>query len=177
MTPRPLFLVLLFLLALSATAQQPRNELAVSVGRSQFHQLGDAPAVGLSYNRYWTAALSTRFGAFMAAEDLPEGAGSKRIGAYHVSGEVHLLRDRRVSPYAGLGIALAHSSIKISQFDFSSSEMTFAPIVEAGLDVNLTRRFTLGGDVRYLYYDAELGSRFGYQLNPLTVLVSAKFRY
>lgn len=177
MTPRLPFFVLFVFLAFSATAQQSNNEIAVSLGRSQFHQLGDAPAVGLSYNRYWTPALSTRFGAFMAGEDLPEGAGSKRIGAYHASGEAHFFRDRRFSPYAGFGIALAQSSIKISQFDFSSSEMTVAPIVDAGLDANLTRRFTLGADVRYLYYDAELGSRFGYQLNPLTVLLSAKFRY
>jgi outer membrane protein W len=131
----------------------------------------------LSYNRFWTARVSTRFGAFAATEDLNADGGEKVIGAYHVSAEVHAFRERLFSPYAGLGLALAVNKIVFTGHYASANDTLVAPIVSVGLDTKVTRRFAVGVDVRYLKYDAELGDLFPIDLDPLTVLVSAKFRY
>jgi outer membrane protein W len=179
MTPRLLALTLLALLVFPAFAQQPRNELAASFGRSEFDQLGDAPAVGLSYNRFWTRMVSTRFGAFVASEDLNEDGGNKRVGAYHASVEVHFLRERVLSPFVSVGGALAFSRVEHPNSDFTASDSLLTPIVGAGIDITITPHFALGADAHYIKYDAEtdLGDRFGTTLDPLTVLVSAKYRF
>ena len=182
MNGRALPLSLVLLLAVSAfplAAQTPANEIALSAGHSDLGQLGDAPAAGISYNRYWRGGFSTRFGVFGAAEELtsdPDG-GEKRIGAGHVSAEYHFLRRHRLSPYAGLGVAFAVNELEHANSDFSASESSFETIVSGGVDLNVTPRFALGADARFMYYDVGLGDRFGYQVDPLTVLVSAKFRY
>lgn len=163
---RALALSLLFLLSLPAIAQ--RNELAVSYGRSEFDALGDGPAFGASYNRFWTENVSTRFALFAASED------HKTVGAYSATAEYHFLRGRRISPYAGLGIALA--VVSIDGYD-SVSDTGFAPVIGAGIDLNLTRRFAIGADVTYLQFDADLDDRFTIALDPTTFLISAKYRF
>jgi len=174
MNPRLLSLPLLLLFTLPAIAQQPRNELAVSAGISSLGDLGSAPAFGVSYTRFWTDALAVRFGAFSASGDLDDG-GTKTASAYHASAEYHFNRAARVSPYVGAGLALAVTSVDGLPFDFSASETNPEVILSGGVDVNISRRFALGADVRYMYYDVGLGS--AYQVNPATLLISAKYRY
>ena len=156
-------LLLVLWLSLPAMAQQ--NEFAVSFGRSEFDQLGDGPAAGVSYNRFWTETVSTRFALFAAEED------QETVSALSASAEYHFLRGRRISPYAGLGFALAYASVH------SASDSGFAPIIVGGIDVGITRRFAIGADFSYLQFDADLDDRFATALDPTTVLVSAKFRY
>lgn len=141
-----------------------RNEIAVSFGRTDAEQLGDIPAAGLSYNHFWTHMISTRFGAFAGTGE------DTSIGAVHASAEAHFRREQRVSPYAGAGVAYAFT-------ERGRKETVIAPIFEAGVDVRLSPRFSVGLDARYLFYHSELEDRFGYDLHPLTVLASAKFRY
>ena len=176
MNARSVFLAL-SLFAFPVFAQQPDNEIAVSLGWSVFNQLGSAPAAGVSYTHFWTDAFATRFGAFASHGDFNENGGEKTVSAYHGSAEYHFRRDQRVSPYVGAGIALAATSIDRPEIEFSASETSFEVIVSGGVDVDVSRRFAVGGDVRYMYYDVGLGARSGYQVNPLTILLSAKYRY
>jgi opacity protein-like surface antigen len=175
MNGRSFSLFLVLLVSVPMVAQQARNEVAVSAGRSDMGELGDAPAFGVSYNRYWTGGLSTRFEVFTAGEE--NGVGDRRVTTSHISAEYHFLRDRAVSPYVGAGLAWVDNTRHLDEFDFTSTESVFTAIGSAGVDLNVSRRFSLGVDVRYLYFDVELGSRFGYQVDPLTVMGSAKFRF
>jgi outer membrane protein W len=174
MTPRLVSLAFLLLLSLPALAQ--RNELAVSFGRSEFDSLGDGPAFGLSYNRFWTDSVSTRFALFAAADEANVGNGEDIVSAYYATAEYHFLRGRRISPFAGLGLAFAFVSIDRVGGN-SEGDSGFAPVIIGGVDVNITRRFALGADVTYLQFEADLDDRFATALDPTTVLVSAKFRY
>ncbi|HEU4889616.1 MAG TPA: OmpW family outer membrane protein [Thermoanaerobaculia bacterium] len=179
MSPRLLSLALLLLLSLPAIAQQLKNELAVSVGRSQYDQLDDGTALGISYNRFWTESVSTRIGAFAAgeAEEANAGIGDDDVvGAYYATAEYHFLRGGRVSPFAGVGFALAFASIERLNAR-SANDTGFAPIVLAGIDIQLTQRFAIGADVSYFQFDADLEDQGSAALDPTTVLVSAKYRY
>lgn len=153
-----------------------RNELAVSFGRSEYDARGDGVAWGLSYNRFWTDNVSTRFGGFAAGEDTSTGIGDEVVGAYTATAEFHFLRGRRISPYAGAGFALAF--VRLDRVNASSASDTgFAPVAIGGVDVQLTRRLAIGADATYFQFDADLDDRFATPLDPTTVLVSAKFRY
>lgn len=156
---------------------QPMNEIAISAGYAHLNQFGDAPAFGASYSHFWTDEFSTRFGVFGAREDLGDTRGERSFDAYHASAEYHFLRDYPISTYAGAGLALAVTSIEGAEFDFSASETALTPMVSVGVNVNVSLRFVIGADLSYMYYDVELGSRFGYQVNPTTLLISAKYRY
>ena len=176
MTPRSLCFVLPLVLAtFSLEAQQSRSELAVSFGRSDFGLIGEAPAAGLSYNRFWTDLVSTRFGAFAGSEERSSAGSGKFIGAVHASGEVHFLRESRVSPYAGAGVAFAFNNVDFA--DFSDNQMVIAPIFSAGIDVKVSPRFAVGVDAHYLRYSVEFDRDFDIAIDPLTVMGSLKYRY
>ena len=169
-----LLLVLLF--ALPAVAQLAPNEVAVSFGRSDLEVLGDAPAIGVSYNRFWGQLGSVRFGAFTAGEGYEDAPGEERVHTLHASAEVHFLRGRVVSPYAGVGVAMA--STRIDSGGSSLSETSFAPIVSGGLDFNVWPRWAIGVDGRWMHLRVDSGDRFGpYILDPLTVMGSVKYRF
>ena len=93
MTPRLLLLVLL-LFALPAFAQQRDHEIAVSYGRTQTSQAGDAPALAASYAHFWTGSVAARFGVQHAAADYPDDQGDKAVGAYFALAEYHFFRGR-----------------------------------------------------------------------------------
>jgi hypothetical protein len=176
MTRRLLFLLVLAIsvTTIPARAQQPLNELALSAGRSDLQLLGDAAAVGISYNRYWKPAASTRFGIFAAGENLDAEFGEVIAGAAHVSFEYHFLHDRRISPYAGAGAALT-----VTHVSSLARDTKLAPIFSGGIDLRVTPRLTVGADARFLFYDIETNDRFigSLTLKPATVLISAKFLY
>lgn len=173
MNPRSVALTLALLLSVSAAAQLPQKELAISLGRWDSDQLGNGPAFGLSYNRFWTRSFSTRFGRFVARE------GDTTAGVAHASAEVHPFRASRVSPWAGVGIAGAYTRRAASNDHFTGSETTLTGIYRGGLDVMLSPRFALGGEFSYMKYEAELGSRFGntVDVDPVTVMLSGRWRF
>lgn len=173
---RSLSLALLLLLSFPAIAQQLRNELAVSVGRSEYDARGDGTAFGISYNRFWTNTVSTRFGGFATGEETTESIGDEVLGAYTATAEYHFLRGGRISPYVGAGFAYAF--VRVDRVNArTASDSGFAPVAIGGLDVQLTRRFAIGADVTYFQFDADLDDSFTTALDPTTVLVSAKYRY
>ena len=177
MSPRILFLSLALLFPLFAIAQQPRNEIAVSYGRTETEELGDARPQGASYTRFWTGAVATRFGAQISQEDFPDDAGDKRFGAYSAIVEYHFLRSRTFSPYAGAGVAHAYARQRLRAANFTKDDSVITVIVDVGLDINVTPRVALGFSANYLKFDPDLGDRFGTILDPTTALVSAKYRF
>jgi opacity protein-like surface antigen len=177
MTGRRFILLLLpviFIFTVPAHPQQTVNELSFSAGRSDLNQLGDAPALGISYNRYWSGAASTRFGIHAAGENFGAEFGEVMAGAAHVSFEYHFRRSEAISPYAGAGVAVTHT--RLSSF---SQETNLAPIFSGGIDLKVTPRVAVSVDARFLRYEFETNDRFlgPLTLNPLTVMLSAKVLY
>lgn len=169
MTPRPLLLALLLLTALPALAQ--RRELSASVGRWDSSQLGDAIAVGASFNYSWTNLVSARVGGLAAKEEEVTA-----VTAY-ARGELHLFRAARVSPWVGVGGAMAYTRLASSSDHFTGSETMWTGIYSGGLDVTVSPRFAVGAEVAYLNYEVGLGSRFGYTVDPVTISLAARWRY
>lgn len=140
---------------------------------------GDTPrgrtAFGVAYNRFWFTGVSTRFGIWGAHKET--GGGERDFIAYYASAEVHWWRDRRVSPYAGLGLAAARDR-QDAEFG-SDSRSTTAPLVSGGVDVTLTPRFALALEGRYLEYDEALldEERFRTAVDSITVLLTGKVRF
>lgn len=172
---RHLPLLLILLLALPLSAQLPRNEFAVSAGSSNLNDLGNAPAAGVSINHFWLRTLSTRAGVFAAAKD--GEVGDVVSGAWHLSAEYHPFRGRAVSPRLAAGVAWAFSEIDYADIDFSASETQIVPILGGGVDVRVTPRFSVGAEALYMNYEADLGNRFGFSVDPLTILGSARFHW
>ena len=166
---RPLLLFLALLTALPTLAQ--RRELSASVGRWDSGQLGDAVSLGASYNYYWTSLLSARVGGMVAKEE------EVTAGTVYVSGELHLFRTARVSPWVGVGGAFAYTRLASSSEHFTGSETAWTGIYSGGLDFAVSPRLAIGADVSYMNYEAGLGSRFGYTVDPVTISLAARWRY
>ncbi|HEX8411994.1 MAG TPA: outer membrane beta-barrel protein [Thermoanaerobaculia bacterium] len=178
MNGRPLLLSLLLLLAIPAAAQIPNNEIAVSVGLAELGDFGDAPSIGVSYNHFRGERTSFRFGAFTASgERNDDDAGDTDVRVIYGTAEIHFRPRRFVSPYAGVGGAMTTSQIEVVANEFSADEITFAPIVSFGVDFNTSPRFVVGLDANWVYLRADLGARFPYVIDPLTLSASAKYRF
>lgn len=177
MTQRLLPLVLLLLLvSLPAIAQPTNNEVAVSYGRSDFVDLGNSRAFGFSYARYWKHGFAVRLGIHRSQKDFPDNQGEKSAGAYYATAEYHLFRGRLVSPYVGGGVAYGTARMHLSH-GFTGKDSDISGFGDAGVDVNVTPRFAISADVSYMRFDPDLGDRHGSRLDPITTLVSLKYRY
>ena len=170
MSPRYLLsLVLLF--SLSAAAQQlPRREASISLGQWDSSDLGNEPAIGASYNYYWTTMFSTRAGAFIARGDDVSATNA------HFSGELHLFRDARVSPWVGAGGAFARVRREAEFDDVVRSESKLTGIYSGGVDVAVSPRFAIGAEVSYMNYELQL-TRFGDAVDSVTILLSGRWRF
>lgn len=168
--------LLLLVAALPLAAQQPPNEIALSVGRTGLSRSGELPAIGVSYNRFWTRVASTRGGVLVARDAHLEGRGEDRFTAVYASAEYHPFRGRLVSPRLGGGVALASSRVDTG-FGDPESDSEITVIASAGADVSLTRRFALGAELLYVPYTPASRDRFGLQWDPLTLFASARFRW
>ena len=175
MHPRSLLLSLLLLFSLSASAQLARNELAVSLGRWDSDELGNGPMIGASYNHYWARVFSTRVGGFVARDfgGFLTREGDASAAAAYVSGELHFFREARVSPWVGAGGAIANTLLASND----ASETTLTGIYSGGVDVAISPRFAIGGEFSYMNYEAELGNRFGYNVKPVMITLSGRWRY
>lgn len=168
MTPRRLLLPLLFLASFSAIAQS--SEVSGSIGVWDSDRLGKAAVLGASYNRFWTGPFSTRLGGFIARD--PEVTSA----VLHVSGELHFLRDARVSPWVGAGGALVYSHLAPGNEHFKGSETGFSPIFSGGVDVAVRPRLAIGAEVSFLSYNVEMLDRV-IPVDPITVVVAARYRF
>ena len=161
-------LPLVLLLSVSAAAQFPRNEVAVSAGIWDSSDLGNEPMVGASLNYHWTSLFSTRLGGFVAKGD------DVTASIVYISGELHFFRDARVSPWVGAGGALARVRRDGEFGEVSDSQLT--GIYSGGVDVAVTPRFALGAEVSYMNYEVQL-TRFGDRVDSITYSGVGRWRW
>jgi hypothetical protein len=173
---KPVALVLLlFSLPLFGQQPQPRREASVSFGQTMYELSGEATAGGASYNHFWTRVASTRAGVIVARQSYA-GGRETNMHLLHASAEYHPFRGRLLSPRLSGGIAYAAYS---SEYPFGpdESDSTVTAIAGAGIDVGITPRFVLGAEGLYLPFTLNSGDRFALQLDPVTWLASARFRW
>jgi len=171
MTHRALLFALCLLFSFSASAQLPRNEVAVSAGWTALADLGGARALGASYSHYWTPAIATHLGASLAGDQIGGTRGHKRFTDVHATAAVHAFREHLLSPWAALGVAF----VSIDDPERSGSKVT--PIVGAGVDVKISRQLAIGGEFHYSPFEVDPRDRFGLSINPTTVMVALRWRY
>lgn len=171
MNPRSLLLPLLLALSFSAIAQTSQREVSASLGLWDSDELESGPVAGVSYNRFWAGPFSTRVGGLLARSD------DATTGVVHLSGELHLLRASRVSPWIGAGAAFVYSRIAPPNEHFSGSETDFGAIFSGGVDVAVSPRLAVGAEVSYLSYDVTIGSRSGIAADPLMLMSVARYRF
>ena len=162
MTPRVPFLVLSLLLSLSAAAQLPRNEVTLSGGWTELASIGGERSVGASYARFWNPALAAKLGVIAA----------DRFSDAHAMVQIHPLHARLLSPWAGVGAAL----VRITNYP-GRSDSKVTGIVGGGVDVRISPRLALGAEVHYSPYEVNPRDRFGYNVNPATFTLAARWRY
>lgn len=179
MSRRPLLLPLslILTLAIPVAAQVPNNELALSVGLAELGDFGDSPTIGLSFNHFRGERTSVRFGAFTARGARNDDTDNTRVRVVYGAAEIHFRPRRFVSPYVGVGGAMISSQIELVANQFSSDELSFGPVVTFGADFVMSPRFALGLDANWVYLRADLGARFPYEIDPLTLSASAKYRF
>lgn len=121
--------LLALLLSSPLAAQLPNNELGLVLGHASLKEdagnESSADTAGISFNRYWTPSVSTRFSATQFGietfrADLGQGRALD-MTSYSAAVEYHLRRDRMFSPYAGLGVALVSSTLGSRFVDASAA--------------------------------------------------------
>jgi hypothetical protein len=167
-------LLLVLLLAVPVFAQQ---EVAVSYGRTDFDTQGDAPAIGLSYARFWTPALGARLAGFRAAETLNADGGELQFYALYAMAEFQPFRDRVVSPRVAAGVAFASNRVEPPFGGTISDESRITVAAGGGVDLRVTPRFAVGAELLYMSFPADSDDRFAAALDPLTVSVAARVRW
>lgn len=182
------FIIALFLLALafplfSQTMEPTKNEFRFAYGRSYFTEdAGDVSresSIGLTYNRFWTPRFSTRVGVTEIGADLAIDLGTDNeisSSVWTASAEYHPLRDRRISPWAGLGLAYVQTEIGTRSFD-ATPPHELTGLFTAGVDLNIIRLLSIGADVAYMPYKPDVGPVGEVDLSPVTVSGNLKFRW
>lgn len=181
------FFLAAVLLVFPLSAQTlPRNEFGASVGVADMGDFGDAGTLALSYNRYWTEALSTRlaltgYGADLEVVDIGPGgaqtASELAMGSWSAALEYHVLRDRRISPYVAAGVAYVAAELVDTPAGDIEAENELAGIVGVGADLNLTRRWALNVDATYMPYAADFPPIASIAMDPLTLSAGVKVRW
>jgi outer membrane protein W len=199
---RLIFLLFIVAGSLRTFAQTPSSEVGVWVvhpelSEDRFIDSPDAPTLdfdenlgfGVSFNHFWMGAFSTevalqKYGAdtLTSVQGLPEvSSGELDITTLTAMAQFHLNRAGRFSPYAGAGAAWISGQFDpvagIDEVDLES-ELTWTAAV--GLDVHLTDRISLAGEVKYLTWEAmeEGGTEAdAVSVDPLTFSAGVKVRF
>lgn len=193
--------MLLCLVALPLAAQS--NEVGVWYSTAQLKDTGDAAGrltfdnakgYGVSFNHFWTGALSTEFSATrLHADGGIEVNGARvldtgRLKLMPITADVqwHFAHSSMISPYIGAGLAY------IKADDLSSSDLNLAGIgavkidkkttwnAGAGIDFSLFKSFALTVDAKYIKYEPDssaAGSTEKLKLNPLMISGGVKLRW
>jgi len=185
MRPFLLTLLLVLPLAVQVAAQTPNNELGLSFGRAGLGTYAaietTVDTVGISFNHYWTPAISTRFAVTefgVEGFNLDFGAGrTLDMNALSADVEYHLLRDRIFSPYAGGGVAYVESEIQQVHSANLSAGRELAPLITVGADLNFARRFAVGVDGTYILYRPEYEVIGSTDFDPFTISATLKWRW
>lgn len=174
---RPLALFFFsILLALPVFAQN--NEVAVSYGRINTQSQGNAPALGVSYARFWTRSVATRIGGFTGSETLNSDGGEKELRALYATAEYHFFRGRPVSAHLAGGGAYFTNRVETAIFVTEKTDSQFTTAVGGGVDLNFSPRVAFGVEALYMPFQwNEDGDRFQVKLDPLTILGSVRYRW
>jgi outer membrane protein len=115
------------------------------------------------------------------------GIGSLDIIPITATAQWHLARDARVSPYVGAGVAyVLADDLESEDLDLAGigtvnvdNEVTWT--AQAGVNVNLTRRFAVALDAKYIAYQPksapEDGDEVELDLNPIVFSAGVKIRF
>ena len=202
MTKRIAIALSLLLFPLVAAAQM--NDLGVFISTSQFEdsEITDAGdifdaefdedmGVGILYNRFWTNSFSTEFsyqklGAdlTLSFQDIQEDVGELDLDILSATGQFHFGRSSMLSPYVGGGVAYVSGeagSIDEDELEDTDLENEIDFLVNAGLNLNLGRSFTIFLDGKYVMYEAR-GEDDGpgdeaIDINPLIIAAGVKWRF
>jgi opacity protein-like surface antigen len=198
---RTVIVLALFLLPLAAAAQN--NELSVFISTSQFDdsEINDAGdifdvefdeemGVGASYNRYWMGGFSTelayqRLGAdlTLSAGDIAQDVAEIDLDVLSATAQLHFARNSMLSPYIGAGVAyISGEAGGIDQNELESADLENEVefLGNAGVNLNLGRRFAVFLDGKYIVYEAR-GENDpddqGVDVNPLIIAGGIRFRF
>lgn len=146
---------------------------------------------GVSFNHYWTDLISTDFGIQKMSADLnisgltvPETTlGELDVTAVTGTVQLHFLRDTRFSPYVGAGAAYMIADFHANDLEPDDEqveiddEITF--LVNAGVNVRMTDRISLMGDVKYIPWKVgeENASTDDEELDVSALVLSAGVRF
>lgn len=185
-----------------------RNELGISLSNVELANtsLGFQPAdrsgefhgktgYGISFNRYWTDHFSTELAVQKFSANAVLGAHGIEGGNFYDAGEVngtifsaiamwHFRTESRVSPYFGVGLAHIIADFDTGEDAIIYGDLNFqkqgAAVLTGGVDVWMTDRFALTGDVRVMpwtavpEYESSMG---GVDADPFITSVGAKLRF
>lgn len=203
---RVVFVLFIAALSLRAFAQ---SEVGISLNVSELEEstivdegetitfdFNEHRGVNLTFNHHWTPSFSTELAAQTFGGDMSVAGGGfpaivvGEINAAAISGmgQFHFGRFGRFSPYVGGGIAFVGGEFQIASDvelepgddDTVDLETEATWIAGAGVNVKLTERVLLNGDVRYMPWSAtpEDGAlEDSIDLDPMLVSVGVKFRW
>jgi len=149
---------------------------------------------GVSFNHYWTDLISTDFGIQKMSADLSvsgTGVPDTTVGELDVTAftgtvQFHFLRDRRVNPYVGVGAAYMLADFDAADLEPDDEaveledEVTF--LVNAGVNVRVTERISLMGDVKYIPWEVGDENEVSdddeqLDVSPLVLSAGVRFRF
>ncbi|HYH07031.1 MAG TPA: OmpW family outer membrane protein [Thermoanaerobaculia bacterium] len=202
---RALFLLFIVAGCLRLSAQDRQTDVGVWIVDTELNEttlLDDGEALrvtfheqvgfGLSLNHFWTSRFSTELSAMSFGGDMSVGTagvpevtvGELDAGAITAIAQLHFNRAGRVSPYIGAGAAHVSGSFDVADdidsdetLDLESSTTWTAA---AGLNVRLTERFLLAGELKYVPWsptDAEGLDSERIDIDPLFFSAGVRFRF
>jgi outer membrane protein W len=197
---RILFLLFAAAGAIRLSAQTPSSDVGLwAVGThwndsflgSSINRSGQY-GYGVSFNHFWTDRFSTEISAQRFSADATlrrysiEGdvilhSGAVNSNAFTATALWHFNRAGRFSPYVGAGITHLFTDFNPhndSQGNFGYSEIQVAPSAAAGVNVRLTDRVSLAGEVKTVPgLSFSEGNGGDLELDPLSFSAGVKFRF
>ena len=161
-------LLLLLAAALPLSAQTLKSDVGIwavatrgndSFLGNQHIYPSDRLGYGISFNRFWTDRFSTelsvqRFSATSAVRHYigPDAwlvdSGTVDATAFTATAQWHFNRDGLFSPYLGAGLTHLLTEFEGYQDGWGYSEIEVAPSAAAGVNVRVTDRIYLAGEVK-----------------------------
>jgi outer membrane protein W len=189
--------LLLSLAALPLAAQS--NDLGLWYASARLKDtpgfaFNDATGYGISYNHFWTRALSTELTAhWLRADAGIEIGGVRAIDAGRmemkpISADVqwHFARRAMLSPYAGAGVTFMRRD-ELSNADLDAAGIGAIEIerkitwnANAGVNIGISRTFAVGVDAKYIPYEPDAkaaGTTEKLKFNPLLFSAGVKLRW
>ncbi len=187
----------LALVALPLVAQT--NDVGVWYSTAQLKDsaglsFDNAKGFGVSFNHFWTGALSTEFSVYsLRANSGIDIAGTRTLDAGRLklmpltaNVQWHFARGSMFAPYIGAGLAY------VSAKDLSSADLDLAGIgrvkidhkaswdANAGVNIGIGKMFAVAVDGKYIKYEPDssaAGSTEKLTLNPVVISAGVRLRW